>query len=378
MRPVVRVLIFGFLILLSACSATEESPFNPAEETSIANTVIAQSAEFDNSAPESDAVHTGISCPGCLLVDVERIIDGETLDTSAGRIRLFGASLPDEGESCSSEATELSKSIVTSQVRLKYGPPLHDEFDTIQAYVFDFAGNSVDYQLISEGYAVANERGADQLKGQYQDELIALEANARNRAKGCLWEGLATATPIPTATLTPELQAAADSTATAVVVIALTAEAPTLTPVPVPTPIPEPTALPTPVPTATPAPTATPVPTATATATPTPTVTPTPAPPTATPIPRISISPGNTPFGTKFSPLYVTTARVRFDVDVGELSVQVKWGDGDYFFDVTVNQTTGEITAVHTYSATGVFTITFKATTDQGDTATETILAIIN
>lgn len=403
MRQFALLLIFGILLILSACAQTDESPFNPAEETAIANTVIAQAAEFDNSEADSDVVHTGISCPECQLVDVERIVDGETLETSTGRIRLFGAMLPSEGESCSVESAEFSKSTITSQVRLKYGPPLRDEFDTNYAYLFDFSGNSVDYQLVVEGYAVARVRGAGQLKGPYQDELVRLESSARDRAEGCLWAGLPTATPIPTATLTPELQAAADSTATAVVVLDLTASAPTPTPVPPtatptpvptatplptptpvpsPTPTPEPTALPTPVPTATPVPRATPVPTATSTPTPeptpTPTVTPTPAPPTPTPVPRISISTGSTPFGSKFSPLYLNGAKVRFDENVGVITVQVKWGDSKFFTDANVNQETGEITAAHTYTWSAVFNITIRATTDQGDSATASINAVIN
>ena len=400
MRPVLSLLIFGFLVILSACVETGESPLITAEETAIANTVVAQPSEFEDMATNSDAIRTGISCPDCLLADVERIIDGETLDTSAGRIRLFGAKLPAEGESCSVDSSIFSKSTITSQVRLKYGPPVQDEFDTNQAYVFDFAGNSVDSQLITEGFAIARVRGGDQLKGPYQDELVALESAARNRAKGCLWSGISTATPIPTSTLIPELQAIADSTATAVVELALTASAPTstplpptatpspvptATPLPVPTPVPlttptpEPIAIPTPVPTATAVPTATNTATAVPpTSTATPTMTPTPAPPTATPVPRISITTGSTPIGTKFSPLYLNSARVNFDENVGTITVEIKWGDSKFFTSTTVNQATGVISAVHVYSKSGVFPITILATTDQGDTATATINALVN
>lgn len=139
MRSLILLSILGFQLILSACAQTAESPFNPAEETAITNTVIAQAAEFEDSSGEPTSVHTAISCLECQLIDVERIVDGETLDTSAGRIRLFGAMLPSEGESCTVESAEFSKSTITSQVRLKYGPPLRDEFDTNYAYLFDFS-----------------------------------------------------------------------------------------------------------------------------------------------------------------------------------------------------------------------------------------------
>lgn len=60
------------------------------------------------------------------------------------------------------------------------------------------------------------------------------------------------------------------------------------------------------------------------------------------------------------------------------ITVQIKWGDSKFFTDANVNQETGEITAAHTYTWSAVFSITIRATTDQGDTATGTINAVIN
>ena len=60
-----------------------------------------------------------ITCPDCLLVDVNRIIDGDTLDTSIGRVRFYGIDSPERGEACFSEATAATERLAGSQVRLE-------------------------------------------------------------------------------------------------------------------------------------------------------------------------------------------------------------------------------------------------------------------
>ena len=45
-------------------------------------------------------------CPDCQLLSVTRIIDGETLVTGIGRVRLYGIDAPEVGERCSRDATE--------------------------------------------------------------------------------------------------------------------------------------------------------------------------------------------------------------------------------------------------------------------------------
>ncbi len=49
---------------------------------------------------------TSVQCADCPVAQVVRIIDGDTLDTSKGRVRLFGVDTPERGERCASEATE--------------------------------------------------------------------------------------------------------------------------------------------------------------------------------------------------------------------------------------------------------------------------------
>ena len=51
-------------------------------------------------------IETNLRCEDCFEVQVTRIIDGDTLDTFRGVIRLYGADTPEIGQRCTSKATE--------------------------------------------------------------------------------------------------------------------------------------------------------------------------------------------------------------------------------------------------------------------------------
>ena len=422
MFPPARLLIIGFFLILSACTGeTVEPTPDPIVEAAIASTVEAQATAFAERGDPATSVHTTISCEECDSVEVLRLIDGETLDTSIGRVELFGADVPDPGEECASEAIEFTRSILSSSVRLEYGPPLRDEHETNRAYVFDSVGNSLDYQLIESGFARARTRDRGELAGPYQEELIALQTSAQNIAAGCLWKDLVVATLEPTLAPTIDIQMILNLTATAAANATATAQPPTVTPVPTatelptptvvavpaPTPVttagptatatpvvlptstPEPTATNAPPPTLTPVPTPTPTPTITPTPTPRPTITPTPTPTitptptptptiTPTPTPRISVTAGSTPFGTVGGSTTLNGARVIFDEPVGVISVKVKWSPDTAFFNVTVIQETGEIIGGTVYTNIGLYLVEIVATTDEGDFASTTINALVN
>ena len=58
--------------------------------------------------------------------------------------------------------------------------------------------------------------------------------------------------------------------------------------------------------------------------------------------------------------------------------MQVRWGDSKFFVEVTVNQATGVISAAHIYGTFGVFLVEIVATTDEGDSASASINALVN
>ena len=50
-------------------------------------------------ACSSGAAATGLQCPDCQLIEVVRIIDGDTFVSSIGTIRLYGVDAPERGAS---------------------------------------------------------------------------------------------------------------------------------------------------------------------------------------------------------------------------------------------------------------------------------------
>ena len=170
MRLVPRFLILGLFLLLSAC-------INSGTDLSGAHETSTQQTPKEVGPPQ-----TSVFCPDCQLAEVTRVIDGDTIDTSIGRVRFFGADTPERGESCWAEATNFTRLIIGSQVRLQDGPRSKDNFDRRLAYVFDSSGNSINVQLIAGGFAEAWTRD-----GQHRDVLVGLEESARSSGVGCLW-----------------------------------------------------------------------------------------------------------------------------------------------------------------------------------------------
>ena len=123
-----------------------------------------------------------LRCGDCPAVQVVRIIDGDTLDTSRGRVRLFGVDTPERGERCATEATERLRELAGDTVRLKDGPRLTDTYGRTLAYVYTVDGISIDAALIREGFATAWTRD-----GQHRDRLEGLKLEAQKRRAGCLW-----------------------------------------------------------------------------------------------------------------------------------------------------------------------------------------------
>ena len=126
--------------------------------------------------------HT-LVCNDCQLVDVTRVVDGDTLDTSIGRVRFFGTDTPEKGDQCFQEATNFTRIAAGTKVRIENGPRQTDSYGRRLAYVYESSGDSIDAQLISGGFAVAWTRD-----GQHRDYLTSLEENARQNRTGCLWK----------------------------------------------------------------------------------------------------------------------------------------------------------------------------------------------
>ena len=126
-------------------------------------------------------IETNLRCENCFKVRVVRIIDGDTLDTSRGVIRLYGVDTPVVGQRCSKEATERFRDLAGDTIRIKVGPRTADQYGRMLAYVYTQDGISIDEVLIREALATAWKRD-----GQHRDYLVGLEREAQKQGARCL------------------------------------------------------------------------------------------------------------------------------------------------------------------------------------------------
>ena len=125
---------------------------------------------------------TTICCKDCPAIKVSRIIDGDTFDSSAGRVRLYGVDTPERGERCFSEATDRLRELVGGSVTVETGPRLRDPFQRNLYYIYTRSGESIDEKLVREGFGRAWTRD-----GQHREVLVRLEQQVRQEGVGCLW-----------------------------------------------------------------------------------------------------------------------------------------------------------------------------------------------
>ena len=124
---------------------------------------------------------TVLCCEECPALGVSRVIDGDTFDSSAGRIRLFGADTPERDERCYAEASRRLGRLAGREVRVEAGPRSGDG-NRLLFYVYTRNGESIEERLVQEGLAQAWTRD-----GQHRDFLVDLEQSTRLSGTGCLW-----------------------------------------------------------------------------------------------------------------------------------------------------------------------------------------------
>jgi micrococcal nuclease len=119
---------------------------------------------------------------------VTKIIDGDTLDVRVDdreeRVRIFGIDTPERGDRCFSEAAQALESMAGASVLLRADARERDRGGRLLRYVYTSDGVSIDASMISAGMALAWTQD-----GALRDPLVALEAQARDLRRGCLWGG---------------------------------------------------------------------------------------------------------------------------------------------------------------------------------------------
>lgn len=87
------------------------------------------------------------------IVNVDRIIDGDTIEFNSTSVRLLGINAPEKGEKYSKKATEFLKDqIYNKTVKLEFGTQKKDRYGRILAYVY-LNGENINLKLIKRGLA---------------------------------------------------------------------------------------------------------------------------------------------------------------------------------------------------------------------------------
>jgi len=103
-------------------------------------------------------------------VHVDRIIDGDTIESNSTSIRLLGINSPERGEYLYEEAKEfLENEILNQTVTLKYGKERYDKYKRVLAYIF-FNNQNINLKLVEEGFAnIYFPSGKDQYYQEFQN-----------------------------------------------------------------------------------------------------------------------------------------------------------------------------------------------------------------
>src|SRR5918996_2088479 len=106
----------------------------------ISGLLIACTAALEGRAQAGQSDSTTLECSDCPIIPVERIIDGDTLDSITARIRLYGVDTPESGEPCYDEATDRLEELAGESVRVEAGPRRGDRDGRSLFYVYRMDG----------------------------------------------------------------------------------------------------------------------------------------------------------------------------------------------------------------------------------------------
>lgn len=117
------------------------------------------------------------------FANLNRIIDGDTIETSLGTIRLLGINTPERGQRCFFEATNFLKNITGKTIIMQRDLVNKDKYDRFLRHINP--EQSLNLQMVENGYAKSY-----CLFPNYQhcDEMINAQINAIQNEKGCLWK----------------------------------------------------------------------------------------------------------------------------------------------------------------------------------------------
>jgi len=125
---------------------------------------------------------------------VERIIDGDTVESDIGNIRLLGINTPERGEKYYEEAKDYLKSrIFNKTVRLEFGKEKLDKYNRTLAYIF-LENQNINIEIVEKGLANyyfydGRDKYSDELEEAWQiclDSNVNLCEPSKNKCAQCV------------------------------------------------------------------------------------------------------------------------------------------------------------------------------------------------
>ena len=113
-------------------------------------------------------------------IHVDRIIDGDTIESNGTSVRLLGINTPERGEKYYKEAKEfLEELILNETVQIEYGKDREDQYGRTLAYVF-YNGENVNQKIIENGFANYYFLGKDRYYSPFKNNWENCVANNLN------------------------------------------------------------------------------------------------------------------------------------------------------------------------------------------------------
>ena len=130
----------------------------------------------------------GVTMDSLEHAKLSQIVDGNTItaEMADGRtllVRYYGINTPARGDRCFRESLDRNTMLLNKDLYLLKDARPEDGIYLLR-YVFLEDGTSLDATLVAEGFATAQTQD-----GYYKDQLVALEQQAKDAGRGCLWSG---------------------------------------------------------------------------------------------------------------------------------------------------------------------------------------------
>jgi endonuclease YncB( thermonuclease family) len=123
------------------------------------------------------------------VVTVTNVIDGDTIDTTAGRVRLIGIDTPERGECNYGPAADELLRLISEQsdqvVLVRGGTDDTDRYDRLLRYVDTIGGRDLNLHMITAGYATARYDSRDGYPRHHREEVYRAAAQSSPAQPPC-------------------------------------------------------------------------------------------------------------------------------------------------------------------------------------------------